>query len=93
MNKNELDYDRGMPEKGKPAFPIGVDMAEKLRQLESRRIYFFKMAGSDERRRTYIYCQEAKLVRIVVDQLRVHQDYADCITNKGVGNGQDEKGY
>jgi hypothetical protein len=67
IHEKELDYDRGMPDKGKPAFPAGCEMSEKLRQLESRRLYFSKMAGSEEKRRTYTYCQETKLVRIVLE--------------------------
>jgi hypothetical protein len=38
----ELDFDKGMPDKGKPAFYKGIDMIEKLRQLETRLLYFFK---------------------------------------------------
>jgi hypothetical protein len=69
IHEKELDFDRGMPEKGKAAFPAGCDMGEKLRQLESRRLYFSRMAGSAERRRTYTYCQESKLVRIVMEHV------------------------
>ena len=78
IHEKELDYDRGMPEKGKVAFPAGCDMGEKLRQLESRRLYFMRMAGTAEKRATYTYCQEPKLVRIVIDH--VNQDeYGDCV--------------
>ncbi len=62
IHEKELDFDRGMPEKDKAEFPAGCDMGNKLRQLESRRLYFMRMAGSAEKRRTYTYCQEAKLV-------------------------------
>ena len=53
IHEKELEFDRGMPEKGKAAFPYGCDMGEKLRQLESRRLYFSRMAGSEEKRKTY----------------------------------------
>ena len=78
IHEKELDFDRGMPEKGKPAFPDGCDMGEKLRQLESRRLYFLKMAGSEEQRRSYTYCQETKLVRIVLDHYN-RKEYSECI--------------
>ena len=78
IHEKEIDYDRGMPEKGKVAFPAGCDMSEKLRKLESRRLYFLKMAGSDELRRTYIYCQESKLVRIVLEHVNKNE-YGDCV--------------
>jgi hypothetical protein len=78
IHEKELDFDRGMPEKGKNAFPAGCDMGEKLRQLESRRLYFSRMAGSAERRRTYTYCQESKLVRIVMEHVN-KQEYGKCI--------------
>jgi hypothetical protein len=58
-----------MPEKGKVAFPAGCDMGEKSRKLETRRLYFLKMAGSEELRKTYVYCQETKLVRIVLEHV------------------------
>jgi hypothetical protein len=78
IHDKEIDYDRGMPEKGKVAFPAGCDMSDKLRKLESRRLYFLKMAGSDELRKTYIYCQESKLVRIVLEHVNKNE-YCDCV--------------
>jgi hypothetical protein len=42
-------------------------MGEKLRQLESKRLFFLKMTGSTVNRATHIYCQETKLVRIVLE--------------------------
>jgi hypothetical protein len=78
IHEKELDFDKGMPEKGKAAFPAGCDMGAKLRQLESRRLYFLRMAGSSEKRRTYTYCQETKLVRIVLEHVN-KQEYGDCI--------------
>jgi hypothetical protein len=40
IHEQELEYDRGLPEKGRAAFPVGCDMGEKLRQLESKRLFF-----------------------------------------------------
>ena len=40
IHAKEVEYDAGMPEKGQPAFPKGMDMSEKLRQLESRQKLF-----------------------------------------------------
>jgi hypothetical protein len=65
----EIEYDRGMPDKGKAAFPAGYDMGDKLRLLESRRLFFLKMAESTVNRATYTYCQETKLVRIVLQHV------------------------
>ncbi len=36
IHEAELDFDKGMPEKGKSAFYKGINMVEKLRQLETR---------------------------------------------------------
>ena len=63
IHTKEVEYDAGMPEKGQPAFPKGVDMPEKLRQLESRQKLFWDMCKPEERV-TYIYCQELKLVAL-----------------------------
>ena len=78
IHLKELEFDQGMPEKGKQAFPIGVNMPAKLRQLESRRLYFWKMC-LPEKRATYPYCKETKLVRIVLDHIRSNDDYKNCI--------------
>ncbi len=67
-----------MAEKGKAAFPLGCDMGEKLRELESRRLYFSRMAGTAEKRRTYPYCQESKLVCIVLEHVN-KQEYGECL--------------
>ena len=72
----EIEFDKGMPEKGKSAFYRGIDMIEKLRQLETRRLYFLKMC-SPSRQSTYPYCQETKLVRIVLDH--INPEYDDCV--------------
>ena len=36
IHEKELDFDRGMPEKGKAAFPDGCNMGEKLRHENDR---------------------------------------------------------
>ena len=37
-----------------------------------------RMAGTPEKRRTYTYCQETKLVRIVLEHVN-KEEYSDCI--------------
>jgi hypothetical protein len=78
IHEQELEFDRGLPEKGKVAFPAGCDMGEKLRQLESKRLFFLKMAGSTINRATYIYCQETKLVRIVLEHVN-KEEYGEVV--------------
>ncbi len=56
---------------------LKVDMASKLRQLESRRLYFFKMCEASKRD-THTFCQETKLVRIVLDN--IGPEYKHCVT-------------
>ena len=71
-----------MSEKGQPEFPKGVDMPEKLRQLESRQKLFWDMC-KPEKRAKYIYCQDSKLVRIVLELIvleHVSSDYAGCVS-------------
>ena len=77
IHTKELEFDNGMPEPGKNAFVPGMDMTVKLRELEARRLYFWKMCKPDKRA-TYLYCQESKLVRIVLD--KINSDYDDCIS-------------
>ena len=52
------------------------NMIEKLRQLETRRLFFLKMC-SPSRQSSYSYCQETKLVRVVLDH--INPEYDDCI--------------
>ena len=78
IHEKELEYDRGMVPMGQPAFPRGCDMVEKLRQLENRRLYFNKMCAEDKKN-TYPYCKETKLVRIVVDHT-MNGEYSNCIS-------------
>ena len=77
IHTKERHYEKGMPEPGQVAFPKGVDMASKLRQLESRRLYFFKMCEASKRE-SYTFCQETKLVRIVLDN--IGPEYKHCVT-------------
>jgi hypothetical protein len=76
IHAQELHYEKGMPEPGQLAFPKGVDIGEKLRQLEGRRLYFLKMCEPGKRG-TYTFCQETKLVRIVLEH--VGPDYKYCV--------------
>ncbi len=61
------------------AFPEGCDLIVKLRKLEARRLYFFRMC-EPSKRSTYIYCQESKLVRIVLEHIGDDPDYKDCVS-------------
>ena len=79
IHDKELDFEKGMPENGKKAFPKGCDITVKLRQLEARRLYFFRMC-EPSKRNTYIYCQESKLVRIVLEHIGQDHDYKDCVS-------------
>ena len=76
IHTKEAEYEAGLPEHGKAAFPPNVDMKEKLRKLETRRRYFFNMC-KPEKRKTYVFCWESKLVRIVLDH--VNSDYKGCV--------------
>jgi hypothetical protein len=77
IHHKERHYEKGMPEPGQVAFPKGVDMPKKLRELEGRRLYFYKMC-EPAKRNTYAYCQETKLVRIVLDT--IGPEYKNTIT-------------
>jgi hypothetical protein len=44
IHTKERHFEKGMPEPGQLAFPKGVDMASKLRQLESKSLYFSRCA-------------------------------------------------
>ena len=65
-----------MPDKDGVAFKPGCDITVKLRQLEGRKIYFWKMCAPSKRS-TYVFCQESKLVRIVLEH--INDDYKACI--------------
>jgi hypothetical protein len=76
IHAKELDYEKGMPDGAGVAFKAGMDITVKLRQLEGRRIYFWKMCEKSKRT-NYVFCQETKLVRIVLEH--VNEDYKSCI--------------
>jgi hypothetical protein len=79
IHEKELDFEKGMPENGKKPFPKGCDIIVKLRKLEARRLYFFRMC-EPMKRKSYIYCQESKLVRIVLEHIGQDPDYKDCVS-------------
>jgi len=76
IHSQELEYEKGMPDKDGVAFKPGSDITVKLRQLEGRKIYFWKMC-LPSKRSTYVFCQESKLVRIVLEH--INDDYKGCI--------------
>jgi hypothetical protein len=76
MRRSSITNEKGMPEPGQLAFPKGVDIDEKLRQFEGRRLYFFKMCEPGKRA-TYTFCQETKLVKIVLEH--VGPEYKYCV--------------
>jgi hypothetical protein len=78
IQQKELEYDRGMVAVGERAFPKGCDMIGKLRQLEARRLYFIKMCA-DDKKETYAYCKESKLVWIVIDHTTINGEYSQCV--------------
>jgi hypothetical protein len=53
-----------------------MDITVKLRQLEGRRLYFWKMC-EPAKRKQYVFCQETKLVRIVMEH--INDDYKPCV--------------
>ena len=71
------EYDAGLPEKGQKAFPVGVDMKEKLRQLHAKKMVFWSMCDPDKRA-DYAYCQYTKLIRIVLEH--VNHEYKECVS-------------
>ena len=77
IHTREAEYDAGLPEKGQKAFPIGVDMKEKLRQLHAKKMVFWNMCDPDKRA-DYAYCQDTKLIRIVLEH--VNHEYKECIS-------------
>ena len=76
IHSQELDYEKGMPDGNGVAFKPGMDITIKLRQLEGRKIYFWKMCEPAKRKK-YVFCQEAKLVRIVLEH--INDDYKTCV--------------
>jgi len=76
IHTKEAEYEAGLPGSGKCGFSIGVDMREKLRQLETRKKYFWNMC-KPAKRETYAFYWESKLVRIALGH--VNSEYKGCI--------------
>ncbi len=76
IHTQELEHEKGLPDGGGVAFKPGADITAKLRLLEGRRIYFWKMCDPSKRK-SYIFFQESKLVRIVLEH--INEDYKACI--------------
>ena len=76
IHSQELEYEKGMPDGNGLAFKPGMDITVKLRQLEGRKIYFWKMCEPAKRLK-YVFCQEPKLVRIVLEH--INDDYKACV--------------
>ena len=76
IHSQEIDYEKGMPDKQGLTFKVGMDITVKLRQLEGRRLYFWKMC-EPAKRKQYVFCQETKLVRIVLEH--INDDYKPCV--------------
>jgi hypothetical protein len=78
IRAREEIYEAGMPgSKGSAAFPPGVQMENKLRVLQAERVALLKLC-TKEKRDTYEYGSEAKLVKIVLRHLR-GSDYQETI--------------
>ena len=77
IHTKEAEYDAGLPEKGQKAFPMGVNMKEKLRKLHAMKMLFWNMCDP-AKRAAYPYCQDEKLIRIVLEH--VNSDYKECIS-------------
>jgi hypothetical protein len=78
IRAREEIYEAGMPgSKGAAAFPPGVQMENKLRVLQAERVALLKLC-TKQKRDTYEYGSEAKLVKIVLRHLR-GSDYQETI--------------
>ena len=72
IHTQELEYEKGLPDGNGVAFKPGADITAKLRLLEGRRIYFWKMC-EPSKIKSYVFCHEPKLVRIVLEH--INEDY------------------
>jgi len=71
-------FELGLPKSpGAPAFPEGVDIPEKLRELEAERFALDCLCPKDKRA-TYEFGQETALVRIALRHLR-HTSYQPTV--------------
>ena len=81
VRAREEQYADGMPSaKGQPGFPVGVNMEEKLRELQGERIALYRMC-KPSKRKEYEFGKESKLVKIVLKGLRnsIYQEYIDIL--------------
>ena len=78
IRAREEHFEAGMPDvKGGDAFPSGVQMENKLRTLQAERIALMKLCMKDKRN-SYEYGKESKLVKIVLRHLR-NTEYRECV--------------
>ena len=69
VRRMEQEYEAGIPGKpGDKPFPIGINIEEKVEQLEDRKRTLWFLCP-EHIRVTYLYGQESKLVRIVLNHL------------------------
>ena len=60
IHTKELEYEKGLPDANGVAFKPGVDITVKLRQLEGRKIYFWKMCEPSKRSK-YVFLSRVKV--------------------------------
>ena len=78
LQARQDQFELGLPKtSGSPAFPPGVDMPEKLRQLEAERTALTRLCPK-AKQQTYEYSQESTLVKIVLRHLR-HTPYQSTV--------------
>jgi len=73
----EMNFENGMPEKGKKPFYRGIDIEAKLRQMKQEWAELAQMCPP-ENRDTYQYSKESELVKICLKHLR-HTEYDQAI--------------
>ena len=67
LQARQDQFELGLPKTiGSPAFPPGVDMPEKLRQLEAERTALTRLCPRDKKQ-TYEYSKESTLVKVFSD--------------------------
>ena len=71
-------FNAGMPEPGKKPFPLYCDMELVLIKLEKEREFFWRSC-SISKRDEYVFCQESKLVEVIIQHLPF--EYA-CVLEK-----------
>ena len=73
----EMQFENGMPEKGKKPFYKGIDIEAKLRQMKQEWTELVEMCSA-ENRESYTYAKESELVKICLKHLR-HTEYDNAI--------------